>query len=301
MAEKMKKLVAGLIAPCNITITFENEEGRKKIRVPGDKPEDLPLFLSTEPVRGTVHVEVMEGKKIDHMGMKVELLGQIEMFYDRGNHYDFTSVVREIETPGQLVGVHDYPFEFSTVAKEFESYNGINVRLRYFVQATITRQYSTNIQKQRDFFVQALTVEPETNTGIKMEVGIEDALHIEFEYNRSKYHLRDVIIGKISFVRVKIKIKHMELAIIKRESTFSGSNVYHETDTVTKFEVMDGCPVREEVIPIRLFLGGTDLTPTYPSVNNRFQVKYFLNLVLVDEEDRRYYKQQEITLWRKEL
>ena len=27
--------------------------------------------------------------------------------------------------------------------------------------------------------------------------------------------------------------------------------------------------------------------------------RYYLNLVLVDEEERRYFKQQEITLWRK--
>ncbi len=29
--------------------------------------------------------------------------------------------------------------------------------------------------------------EPEINNGIKMEVGIEDCLHIEFEYSKSKY------------------------------------------------------------------------------------------------------------------
>ena len=39
----------------------------------------------------------------------------------------------------------------------------------------------------------------------------------------------------------------------------------------------------------------------YRNINNKFSVKYYLNLVLVDEEDRRYFKQQEITLWRKEL
>lgn len=61
-----------------------------------------------------------------------------------------------------------------------------------------------------------------------------------------------------------------------------------------------GAPVRGESIPIRLFLGGFDnLTPTFKNVNNKFSVKYFLNLVLVDEEDRRYFKQQEITLWRR--
>ena len=34
------------------------------------------------------------------------------------------------------------------------------------------------------------------------QVGIEDCLHIEFEYNRSKYHLKDVVIGKIYFLLV---------------------------------------------------------------------------------------------------
>lgn len=62
---------------------------------------------------------------------------------------------------------------------------------------------------------------------------------------------------------------------------------------------MDGAPVRGESIPVRLFLGGFDLTPSYRNVHNKFSVKYYLNLVLIDEDDRRYFKQQEVTLWRK--
>lgn len=34
-------------------------------------------------------------------------------------------------------------------------------------------------------------------------------------------------------------------------------------------------------------------------INKKFSVRYYLNLVLMDTEDRRYFKQQEITLWRK--
>ena len=62
---------------------------------------------------------------------------------------------------------------------------------------------------------------------------------------------------------------------------------------------MDGAPVKGESIPIRVFLAGYDLTPTMRDINKKFSVRYYLNLVLVDEEDRRYFKQQEITLWRK--
>ena len=50
-----------------------------------------------------------------------------------------------------------------------------------------------------------------------------------------------------------------------------------------------------ETIPIRLFLGGFDLTPTFRDVNKKFSVRYYLNLVLIDEENRRYFKQQVCT------
>jgi vacuolar protein sorting-associated protein 26A/B len=50
--------------------------------------------------------------------------------------------------------------------------------------------------------------------------------------------------------------------------------------------------VSGETIPIRLFLGGFDLTPTFRDVNKKFSTRYYLNLVLIDEENRRYFKQQ---------
>ena len=50
--------------------------------------------------------------------------------------------------------------------------------------------------------------------------------------------------GKIYFLLVRIKIKHMELSIIRRETTGSPPNQYNESETITKFEIMDGAPVR---------------------------------------------------------
>ena len=98
-----------------------------------------------------------------------------------------------------------------------------------------------------------------------------------------------------------IGIKYMELAIIRRETIGAGAQATNENETIAKYEVMDGAPVRGENIPIRMFLSAFELTPTYYNVNNKFSIRHFLNLVLVDEEDRRYFKQQEIILWRKEL
>jgi hypothetical protein len=35
---------------------------------------------------------------------------------------------------------------------------------------------------------------------------------------RTKYHLKDVVTGRVDFLLVRIKIKHMEVALIRREA-----------------------------------------------------------------------------------
>ncbi|KAI3722119.1 hypothetical protein L2E82_33147 [Cichorium intybus] len=53
-----------------------------------------------------------------------------EIYFDRGNFYDFTSLVRELDVPGELYERKTFPFEFSSVEMPYETYNGVNVRLR---------------------------------------------------------------------------------------------------------------------------------------------------------------------------
>ncbi|XP_017604553.1 vacuolar protein sorting-associated protein 26A-like isoform X3 [Gossypium arboreum] len=205
----------------------------------------VALFQSQESIVGEVVIEPVHRKKVEHNGVKIVLLGQIELYFDRGNFYDFTSLVRELDIPGELYERKTYPFEFSTVEMLYESYNGVNVRLRYILKVTISRDYVSNIVEYQEFVVRNYTPPPSINNSIKMEVGIEDCLHIEFEYSKSKYHLKDVIIGKIYFLLVRIKLKNMELEIRRRESTGSGPNTHVETETFAKFELMDGASVRE--------------------------------------------------------
>lgn len=220
------------------------------------------------------------------------------MFFDRGNHYEFLSLGQELAAPGELQHPQAFPFNFKNVEKQYESYNGINVKLRYFVRVTCSRRMA-DVIREKDIWVYSYRIPPEINSSIKMDVGIEDCLHIEFEYSKSKYHLKDVIVGRIYFLLVRLKIKHMELSIIRRETTGVAPNQYNESETLVRFEVgpvtlfqricaysrqiMDGSPSRGETIPIRLFLGGFDLTPTFREVNKKYSVRYYLSLVLIDE------------------
>lgn len=171
------------------------------------------------------------------------------------------------------------------------------MRLRYYLKCIVLRK-SADVIREKELWVYAKQNPPDTPTTVKMDVGIEDCLHIEFEYSKSRYSLKDVIVGRIYFLLVRLKIKHMELSLIRRETVGSGANQISDSQTLVRFEIMDGAPVRGETIPIRLFLRGYDLTPTFRDVNKKFSTRTFLSLVLIDEDARRYFKQSEIILYR---
>jgi vacuolar protein sorting-associated protein 26 len=128
----------------------------------------------------------------------------LELFYDRGHHHEFLSLSQELAAPGDMRQAQTYDFLFKNVEKQFESYQGINVKLRwassvtalyllivlttlsrYFIRVTISRRIA-DVTKEKDLWVHSYRMPPDSNNSIKMEVGIEDCLHIEFEYNKSK-------------------------------------------------------------------------------------------------------------------
>ncbi|VDM67410.1 unnamed protein product, partial [Strongylus vulgaris] len=251
------------------------------------------LFYDGETISGTVNVALKKAnQKLEHQGIRIEFIGQIvtsipEVYYDRGNQQDFISLTKDLARPGELTQNSSFHFEFHNVEKPYESYMGINVKLRLalsffsffspllflviFTFTNILAKLSATLQilpQKMDLIVHTLSSYPDADVNLKMDV------------------------SKIYFVLVRIKIKHMEITIIKSETVGSGPNAAKETDPVAKFEIMDGAPVRGESIPIRLFLAGHDLAPTMRDVSKKFSVRYLLNLVLVDEEDRRYFKQQ---------
>jgi vacuolar protein sorting-associated protein 26 len=118
-----------------------------------------------------------------------------DLLFDKSNSVKFTTIVKELESAGIMTSSKSFPFEFN-VEKAYETYSGINVRLRYFVRVTISRNYNSNIVKETDIIVRNITPLPVVEVsetpqpGIKMEVGIEECLHIEFEFDKQKYHLK---------------------------------------------------------------------------------------------------------------
>jgi hypothetical protein len=55
-----------------------------------------------------------------------------------------------------------------------------------------------------------------------------------------------------------------------------------------------------DTVGIRVFLKRLHLQPTMRDVCKRFSVRWFLNFCLYDEFGRRYFKQHEVTIWRRD-
>lgn len=281
-------------SPLDLEIRLEGEDGRKHVdvKLPQDKKEKYPLYEDGESITGAVTVRVKDGKKVEHIGIKAQLFGSIET--TNGQKDDFLCLSQDLAPPSELDHTESYPFAFNNVEKRYESYRGRNLTVNYYVKITVLRK-NTDITKLKRFWVYVYSNPTDLKKSIKLDIGIENCLHIEFEYSKSTFNLKDVIVGRIYFLLTRLKIKHMEISLITRETVGVSPNQLTDSNTI-RYEIMDGSPVKGETIPIRLFLGGYDLTPT--TKTNLFTVKNYLSLVIIDEDGRRYFKQSEITLYR---
>lgn len=294
--------------PLDIEIRL-SDEGRSytEIKSPhGGRIEKLPIYKDGELVKGTVTIRTREGRRVEHTGIKVQMIGLIETNVDGVVTLDFLTMGKELAAPGMLDGEESFPFEFKNVEKQYESYRGKNAKLRYYVRVVVLRKLAAEVSRDKELWVFQYS-EPEgpvpgsavaQPSTVKMDVGIEECLHIEFEYLKLRFNLKDVIHGRIYFQLVRLKVKHMELLLIRREVVGAQPNQITDSETLVRFEIMDGAPVKGETIPIRLYLAGFDLTPTYRDVNKKFSSRTYLLLVLIDEDARRYFKQSEIILYR---
>ena len=257
----------------------------------------LPSFYDRENIEGKIILSI-NNNSFSHNGIKVQIVGLIENKLDNKN-YEFISLSKDICPASKLINqINTFEYSFNNVEKAYESYRGINLNIKYLIRVIIEAKIRSLIW-EREFGVvnpvknEALEI---LNDPIEMSVGIGEWLHLIFYLDRSKYTTKDVITGRILFKKVTQILKMMALEIIKKENYNNGE--LSSNKTICRFEIMDGAPIKNEIIPIRFFLSPYELTPTYKNINNKFSVKYFINLVIYDSKDKRYFKQHEIILYR---
>ena len=284
----------------------------------GNKLE-CPTFYGLEPIKGTIQIILNNSQRINHDGIKIELIGQIDIHInDNGtenllnnsnNQFNrFLSLTNNISKQGILnKEVNLFNFEFKGVEKQYDSYRGKKFSIKYFLLVTINTGLSS-ITKEKEICIfnsdknlkkiNKLFKKENKNDIIKVEIGVENLLHVCFELERKNYHLKDVISGKVSFKKINLELENMSLKIIKIESLFGKEG---EIETLGIYEIMDGSPSStEDIIYFKMYLKGyNNLSQTIKNeMNNNINVSYYISLEICDTENRNFFKKIEINLFR---
>lgn len=80
----------------------KNELVKHRIRYAGGGKEELYVFKGSEAIEGEVTISPRRSN-IDHIGVKIELIGQIETFFEASTvapPFQFFALVKELDTPG---------------------------------------------------------------------------------------------------------------------------------------------------------------------------------------------------------
>lgn len=66
-------------SPLDIEIRLDGEDKRKHVDVRLDKrrKEKMPLFIDGETVKGSVVIRPKDGRRLEHIGIKVQFIGTI--------------------------------------------------------------------------------------------------------------------------------------------------------------------------------------------------------------------------------
>ena len=281
------------------------------------KKLECPTFYGSEPIKGSIQISLNNSQKLKHSGIKIELIGEIDIHINdnetenplNNNQFNrFLSLTNNISKQGTLnKEINLFNFEFKGVEKQYDSYRGKKFSIKYILLVTINIGLSS-VTKEKEICIfncdrnlkkiNKLFKNEDINNKVKVEIGVENLLHVCFELDRKNYHLKDVVTGKISFKKINLELENMSLKIIKIESLFGKEG---EIEPLGIYEIMDGSPSStEDIIYFKMYLKGyNNLSETIKNeINNNINVSYYISLEICDTENRNFFKKIEINLFR---
>ena len=301
----------------SINILFEDTFHPNTIltNIYGTKLE-CPTFYGSEAIKGSVQININNNSsKIQHQGIKIELIGEIDIHINEENNLNnnnnqfnrFLSLTNNLSTSGILNRENNiYDFEFKSVEKQYDSYKGKKFSIKYLLLVTVDLGFDSIIKKEKEICIfncdknlkRINQLFMNDNNKIRVDIGVENLLHVCFELDRKNYHLKDIITGKICFKKINLELENMSLRIIKIESLFGKEG---DIEPLGLYEIMEGSPSStEDIIYFKMYLKGfNNLSQTIKNeMNNNINVSYYLSLEICDSENRNFFKKIEINLFR---
>ena len=285
---------------CHIIFNEGKHRHRHKLKDHTKTCTRYPTFFNGDDVSGKIEF-INYSNPLSYSSINVELIGLIENYKDSKESVKFITLDKELSKNGNLPRETTYNFCFNKAKLLYESYKGDDVGVKYTIKVNIVRTIK-NISYEEEFVVvnpNEESILKKNDEPISMSVGIKDLLSVLIEFEHINYGIHGTLKGFLTFGNANLLITKMEVQLIKKETIF-GTKAQKKPPPkiIATFELIDGGPYKNETIPFRFFLEPYHLTPSYIDISGYFSVRYYLNLVIKDHENNRYFKQKEIFLHR---
>jgi vacuolar protein sorting-associated protein 26 len=262
----------------------------------------IPIFSNNDDISLKININPINlNNNFDYIAIIIFLIGEYENFQSKKKIF-FLNIKKNLLNEGTIKKNFQILTNFSKNNFLIESYYGNNFNINYYFELKIIRKFlnlNTEKKYKKNFLIRNLNKIPILNGNIRLEIGVNNKLHIEYELFQNKFHLNDVIIGKIFIVDINTIINFIEINLIKKEIFYENNQKKFENFILGRMEICDGQPYEKTIIPFRFYLKGRNLTPTVKN-NDLFEIKYYVKFIVVLESEKILYKAQEIFLYRSE-
>jgi vacuolar protein sorting-associated protein 26 len=278
-----------------VTITFsENAEVHEMVNSLHG-PTDLPFFSGTEPVRGSLSLTIPRGKTITHREVSLELFGEFRTASGVRLHR-FLERIQHLLPAGDLTSSFTSDFNFDNLNLPTSTYYGGCVNAGYAVALRITYFVSDFVHEVP--FGVIVMQRPPRPIPVHREVGITNLLHVEFVFPKRHFGSHDVVVGAVYFTLVKLRIVYMTMMFYRVEEYRADLTVLQSKEILRTYDLMDGAPVRGEMIPIRIYMGDLNFWPYLDFNGSALKVEHYLRVKMIDENGAHYCKRMMVQFGR---
>lgn len=261
--------------------------------------ESCPIFEDEfSPLSGKLVIQSGNiSNNLPHTGIELEFSGVISPMSSNQPITIFTSHKINISPSGSINDDMIIPFNFSKLHFTYPSYDGDSIQIRYFLKAKIN---DTLIDKEKTLWFKTpkITSNPMSIIPFTFSCGLNNFFIAEISLNRSSFNITDLIEGSLTFSFLQMPLHSIGVALLRHEEYKSESML----SSLCSKEICLGTLPVGDCILWNLDLNIIDSNRFVPSepfkngIHNVFFMNYYLSIIVTDLSDRRYYKNEIISI-----
>ena len=266
------------------------------LQITTEKPQVFPdIFQVGETLTMTLKITSNKGV-FNHRGIDFEYC--TEFSPSNGKPIKYNPINLRLAEAGVIPNEINFDLPKCQIPANTQTYNGNSFSVKHWVRVSVKKLIGS-VDFNRELVAYNLTEPSKRIEPLCVRVAVADSIKIDLIINRRRYELDDMIIGGAHFLLVNLKVKSFTVSLIAQEFSEVNGKTIRCKNKIANWEISDGAPVKGEVIPIRLFLGPLNLTPSCSNPEKGYSVTHFLHFSVVTMSGERYYKdlQMRISKW----